>query len=322
MRQQSPRARTLFGLGALGIATTMAAAGPAAAQDTSTGPTAEVRDARLDYGERVVVSGRTPAGPGAAVRLEFLPAGQSAWLPVARASAGDTGRFRLAGRLSRSGAVRVVAAPAAPAASAATAAPAGPGGEVASPVRRVRVAAHLTTDRERLAVRVGRPALVTGAVRHPVAGRGVVLQRRSGGGWATVARDRTDARGAFRLRFTPQAAERAALRVRVAGDATNATARRSVGVLTAFRPAVASWYGPGFYGSTTACGQTFHAGLMGVAHKSLPCGTKVTLRHGSRTVQARVVDRGPFIAGREFDLGVAVKEALGFGSGGTVEVAH
>jgi len=137
-----------------------------------------------------------------------------------------------------------------------------------------------------------------------------------------VARDRTDARGAFRLRFTPRAVERAAVRVRVAGDATNAGARRRVGTLAAFRPAVASWYGPGFYGSRTACGQTFHAGLMGVAHKSLPCGTRVTLRHGGRVVHARVVDRGPFIAGREFDLGVAVKQALGFGSGGTVEVAH
>ncbi len=317
MGKQSPRARALLGVGALGIATSIAAAAPAAAQ-TAQGPTAEVRDPRLRYGEHVVVSGTAPGGAGARVRLEFLPAGEGAWLPVADAAAGREGRFRLTGRLSRSGDVRVVAAPAA-AASAVTPAP---GGEVASAPRRVRVAARLTTDRERIAVRVGRPALVTGAVRHPVPGRTVVLERRAGDGWATVARDRTDAKGAFRLRFTPRAAERAALRVRAAGDATNATARRTVGVLTAFRPAVASWYGPGFYGSRTACGQTFSASLMGVAHKSLPCGTEVTLRHGGRTVEATVVDRGPFIAGREFDLGVAVKQALGFGSGGTVEVAH
>ncbi len=316
MRKQSPRPRALRGVGALGIATSLVAAGPAAAQDAPGGPTAEVADAHLAYGERVVVSGTAPGGAGAPVRLEFLPAGESAWVPVAQAAAAGRGRFRLAGRLSRSGAVRVVAAP------AATAASAGAGAEATSPVRRVRVAAHVATDREQIAVRVGRRALVTGTVRRPVAGRRVVLQRRAGSAWATVARDRTDARGAFRLRFTPEAADRAALRLRVAGDATNATARRRVGVLTAFRPAVASWYGPGFYGSTTACGQTFHAGLMGVAHKSLPCGTEVTLRHGSRTVEATVVDRGPFVAGREFDLGVAVKQALGFGSGGTVEVAH
>jgi len=317
VRNQLSRARAAIGLGTLGIATTaLAAADPVAAQDTTTtAPTASVRDARLDYGERVVVAGRAPAG--APVRLEFLPAGEGAWLPVAAGAAGERGRYRLAGRLSRSGAVRVVAGPPAVAATAT-----GPAGEVASRARRVRVAAHLTTRRERLAVRIGRAALVTGAVRRPVAGRRVALQQRAGRGWATVARDRTDARGAFRLRFTPRAAERAAVRVRVAGDATNATSRRRVGTLTAFRPAVASWYGPGFYGSRTACGQTFHAGLMGVAHKSLPCGTRVTLRHGGRIVHARVVDRGPFIAGREFDLGVAVKQALGFGSGGTVEVAH
>jgi rare lipoprotein A (peptidoglycan hydrolase) len=184
------------------------------------------------------------------------------------------------------------------------------------------VGAHLRTTAERLDVRVGSRALVAGGVRHPVAGRRVALQRRSGAGWTTVARDRTDARGAFRLRFTPRAAERAAVRLRVAGDAVNATTHRQVGRLLAFRTAVASWYGPGFYGSRTACGQTFHAGLMGVAHKTLPCGTRLTFRHRGRIAHARVVDRGPFIAGREFDLGVAVKQRLGFGSGGAVEVAH
>jgi rare lipoprotein A (peptidoglycan hydrolase) len=59
-----------------------------------------------------------------------------------------------------------------------------------------------------------------------------------------------------------------------------------------------------------------------VAHKSLPCGTRLTLRKGSRIVRARVIDRGPYVGAREFDLTAATKQRLGFGSTGTVWVAH
>ena len=81
-----------------------------------------------------------------------------------------------------------------------------------------------------------------------------------------------------------------------------------------------SWYGPGFYENRLPCWQWLAAqGLpiqflpdtWGVAHKSLPCGTMVTLAHGANTVTVPVVDRGPYIAGREFDLSPRVKAALG-----------
>jgi rare lipoprotein A (peptidoglycan hydrolase) len=57
---------------------------------------------------------------------------------------------------------------------------------------------------------------------------------------------------------------------------------------------------------------------MGVANKTLPCGTLVTLRYGGRTVRVPVVDRGPYVEGREFDLTEATKEALGFAGVGEV----
>jgi rare lipoprotein A (peptidoglycan hydrolase) len=57
---------------------------------------------------------------------------------------------------------------------------------------------------------------------------------------------------------------------------------------------------------------------MGVAHKTLPCGTKLRLRYGGRTVAVRVIDRGPFSGSREFDLTSATKQALGFPDVGTV----
>jgi rare lipoprotein A (peptidoglycan hydrolase) len=65
-----------------------------------------------------------------------------------------------------------------------------------------------------------------------------------------------------------------------------------------------SWYGPGFYGKRTACGVALTKGLIGVAHRSLPCGTKITFRNpaNGRTVTATVVDRGPYVSGRQWDL--------------------
>ena len=73
---------------------------------------------------------------------------------------------------------------------------------------------------------------------------------------------------------------------------------------------VASWYGPGMWGNRTACGQTLTAELVGVAHRSLPCGSLVTLRYGDSTVVVPVVDRGPFNYAREFDLTYATKTDL------------
>jgi rare lipoprotein A (peptidoglycan hydrolase) len=65
-----------------------------------------------------------------------------------------------------------------------------------------------------------------------------------------------------------------------------------------------SWYGPGFYGKRTACGLAMTERLVGVAHKSLPCGTLITFRNpaNGRVVTAPVVDRGPYVAGRQWDL--------------------
>jgi rare lipoprotein A len=82
--------------------------------------------------------------------------------------------------------------------------------------------------------------------------------------------------------------------------------------MTVYEPAVASWYGPGFYGRTTACGKRMTRSLLGVAHKRLPCGTQVALAYRGRSITVPVVDRGPFIRGRRWDLTAATARALGF----------
>lgn len=86
-----------------------------------------------------------------------------------------------------------------------------------------------------------------------------------------------------------------------------------------FRKSYASYYGPGLYGGGLACGGRLSPSTVGVAHKTLPCGTRVTFSlGGGRVVTAPVIDRGPFVAGRDWDLTTGLKRKLGFGSTGTV----
>jgi hypothetical protein len=66
-----------------------------------------------------------------------------------------------------------------------------------------------------------------------------------------------------------------------------------------------SWYGPGFYGNNGACGLVpggIQKDTVGVAHRTLPCGTKVTFRYNGRTVTTMVIDRGPYVQGRIWDM--------------------
>ena len=88
--------------------------------------------------------------------------------------------------------------------------------------------------------------------------------------------------------------------------------------MTVYRPAAASYYGPGLYGGALACGGTLQPGTLGVAHKWLPCGTKVRLRYRGRSITVPVIDRGPYVGGRDFDLTEATKDRLHFPDLGVV----
>jgi len=211
-------------------------------------------------------------------------------------------------------------------AAAQTAAPAAPAPAAAAADSRAaapaKTRASLRVTARALNVRAGRTARVRGTLRPSRLGRVVTLERRRGARWTTIDKARTTRGGRFALRYRTRGAGTAEVRVRFAGDGRARPARRPLGRLNAFRPALASWYGPGLYGNALGCGGTLGAGTLGVAHKSLPCGTRVTLRKGDRIVRVRVIDRGPYVGAREFDLTAATKQRLGFGSTGTVEVAH
>jgi rare lipoprotein A len=207
-------------------------------------------------------------------------------------------------------AVAAALAPSVPSTDPADAAVAADAAAAAPGAGDVRIA------RTRLNVVSGRRALVAGRVAGASAGRAVALQRRAGAGWRTIDRDRTAADGGFAFRFRPHEAGSAAVRVRAG------SARERVGRLNVYRRAQASWYGPGLYGGHLGCGGTLTPGTLGVANKTLPCGTKVTLRHGGRTVRVPVVDRGPYAGGREFDLTAATKDRLGFSGVGSILVTR
>jgi rare lipoprotein A (peptidoglycan hydrolase) len=88
----------------------------------------------------------------------------------------------------------------------------------------------------------------------------------------------------------------------VAAGAVALTAGAIVGAATKpadWRRAVASTYGGA---QPLACGGRLQPGQEGVAHRTLPCGTELELRHGGRTLKTKVIDRGPYVAGRTFDL--------------------
>ena len=120
--------------------------------------------------------------------------------------------------------------------------------------------------------------------------------------------------GAYKVRWRAPSSGVYTARARVSGSAVRSHRVR----VNAYRPAEASYYGPGLYGNGVACGGTLTPGKLGVANKTLPCGTQVTLRYHGRTVTVPVIDRGPYAGNREYDLTAATKAKLGFPPVGTV----
>jgi len=292
---------------AVGAAVAVTSAGAFA---QAPGPTVKLRiaDANVVSGQAVKVSGSAPREfAGRVVQLEFAPRGGE-WTAVATTTLGRKGRYSMARTLPRSGALRVTLAPAPDTASAAA----------ASRAAVVSVATRVGIRTRRLNVRAGRRASVGGRIFPAARGVRVSLQVRRRSHWRPIGRARTSATGRFSLRDRRRATQSARIRVVVAPHAGLARGRRQLGRLNVYRVAQASWYGPGFYGQRTGCGGRLGYGQLGVAHKTLPCGTRVTFRHRGRVVRVPVIDRGPYVGNREYDLTAPVARRLGFKGHGPI----
>jgi hypothetical protein len=131
--------------------------------------------------------------------------------------------------------------------------------------------------------------------------------------WVLTARATVGSDGRFRATWRVNHIGRFELRAVVLGGASAASdASPSPSLtITAFRPALATWYGPGFWGKRTACGQKLERSTLGVANRTLPCGTEVALEYNGRTITVPVIDRGPYGNGADWDLTEATAQQLG-----------
>lgn len=164
---------------------------------------------------------------------------------------------------------------------------------------------------------------IRGASRHARKRVVRVESRRAGGTWTAVARARGDAKGGWSAAWRPRQAGAYELRARIGGGSAGPTGGTAVSVeveagesasstsLMVYEPAVATWYGPGFFGRQTACGIELTRETVGVAHRSLPCGTPVQIAFGQRVVVVPVIDRGPYANGADWDLTQAAAQQLG-----------
>ena len=173
----------------------------------------------------------------------------------------------------------------------------------------VRVRARVTLDLSRDDVMEGSRVIARGSIRPLVAGRVARLRWKVNGEWRTIERVRVGD-GRFRVRLRTPRHGRRAIRVIFAGDARNPAARDRR-VLRVHDREPATWYGPGFFGNRTACGQRYHRDLLGVAHRTLPCGTVVSALYKGRSVRVPVVDRGPY-GHANWDLTEETAQRLGF----------
>jgi rare lipoprotein A (peptidoglycan hydrolase) len=81
--------------------------------------------------------------------------------------------------------------------------------------------------------------------------------------------------------------------------------------VTVYKTAVATYYGPGFFGHRTACGQMLRRNTLGVANLTLKCGTLVQIYYNGEMITVPVIDRGPYAHGVGWDLTEATAKALG-----------
>lgn len=185
---------------------------------------------------------------------------------------------------------------------------------------KVRVRSRLSARLSRKHLVVGRKVKVRGRLQPGFSGRTVRIEQRRGGAWRLVKKVRTTGGGYFSASFRPQDHGRRKVRALFRGDgrSTRSSKARRMRV---YRLDLATWYGPGLYGNRTACGQTLTSSTLGVAHRSLPCGTAVSILYGGRTVTVPVIDRGPYTSAN-WDLTSRTAERVGFSGKEHIGVTH
>jgi hypothetical protein len=287
---------------------------------SSTALPVRVAPRHVSLGSPVHVTGRLPSSDaGDTVELQAARSPRGPWSRLTTARVGSHGGYVLQARPRHSAVLRAVSLTGTTATSTSALTPAAARPHTSRPavsrVAAVQVKAAMHVAHRARGVIAGHDVSVAGRLLPGRGGRTIAVQRLRGHAWRTVAHGRTGRRGGFAVRFRPAPGAHGALRVVFPGDRSNGRATAGAGMLAVYEPVTVSWYEDG---GTTACG--FHA-TYGIANRSLPCGTRVRLRRGARTVTAVVDDRGPYVYSRDYDLDQTTAGALGFAGVGTVDAS-
>jgi rare lipoprotein A len=154
------------------------------------------------------------------------------------------------------------------------------------------------------------------------AGQVVEIERmghQTGWAWAPTVHARVQSDGSFAATWRANHIGRFAIRAVVQRPSSAGAATASPALtITVYRPAIATQYGPGLYGHRTACGQVLRPRTLGVANRTLKCGTPVAIYYQGRTIVVPVIDRGPYANNADWDLTEATGRALGIGGTATI----
>ena len=307
MRLSNGRTRALLGAVSIG-ALILATPGTAAAQTPAPQPVIDSAPNRVPFTGSVKITGHLQDGtPGMEVSLQQRRSGTD-WRTVATQVADEELRVIFSrSELRRSTSWRLTWTD--------------DTSEIVtySEIRRTAVVSRLTLHVGPTDVYVGRRVRLRGGLYPKAPGRSVLFQQYVGGSWRNIKRVNVfDGRfnGSFEARYKGHRK----VRVVFAGDANS---RRAIAKkpLTIYQPDLATWYGPGLYGNRTACGQRLGTETLGVAHRSLPCGTKVSILYQGRTITVPVIDRGPY-SSADWDLTSETAERLGFSGKETIGVTR
>jgi rare lipoprotein A (peptidoglycan hydrolase) len=179
---------------------------------------------------------------------------------------------------------------------------------------------------------LGQPLTISGSA--PTSGAGGLIDIESAkpglDNWTEVATASIGSNGSFSAQWTPSTSAKVALRAVLApgttptatggssglsgsGSASTASGELTTSPLTIpiFKDAVATLYGPGLWGHHTACGERLTHAMLGVASRTLKCGTRVSVFYKGRELTVPVIDRGPFGNHASWDLTMATAKALG-----------
>jgi hypothetical protein len=172
----------------------------------------------------------------------------------------------------------------------------------------------------------GRPLRFQGTTPSSEAGATIVIERRAAGSsaaWIPTASSMVTSAGSFSATWRTSQSGRLSILARVepagaAGNATPATPSATTAsaaapnlTITVLPAQLASWYGPGLFGRRTACGERLRRTTLGVASRTLRCGTLVDLVYRGRSLTVPVIDRGPYAPGVKWDLTAATATAIG-----------